>query len=84
GESADLFVTKKRKSSIPLYAILLINLGVIGIGAGLGIIMGSVLHLFGMDDDISFPAAIFLSLGLALIAGFRITKRVDENYRDME
>ena len=84
GESADLFVARKRKSAIPLYAIVLINLGIIGIGAGLGILLGSALHMIGMDDDTSYPAAIFTSLGLALLTGFRITRRVDEHYRDME
>ena len=84
GESADLFVANKRKSAIPLYAILLINLGIIGIGVGAGIIFGSLLHLVGMDDDTSFPAAIFTCIGLALLTGFRITKRVDETYRDYE
>ena len=84
GESADLFVANKRKSAIPLYAVILINLGIIGIGVGIGIILGQVLNYIGMDDDISFPASIFICLGVALLTGFKITRRVDEHYRDLD
>ncbi len=82
GESADLFVTSKRKSAIPLYAVILINLGLLGIGVGLGVIIGNAIALSGIDEDAAMPASIFLCLGAALLAGFYITRAVDRNYRD--
>ncbi len=82
GVSADLFVSSKRKSAIPLYAVLLINLGVLGIGVGLGILIGQLLHLTGIDDDITMPSSIFICLGIALLTGFVLTRRVDQRYRE--
>lgn len=82
GESADLFVSSKRKSNIPLYAVILINLGVLGIGIGLGVLVGHAFSLTGMDEDVAMPSCIFLFLGLSLLCGFVITRRVERNYRD--
>jgi hypothetical protein len=84
GENADLFVTSKRRSAVPLYAILLINLGILGVGIGVGVLIGHALHMGGMDQDISMPSAIFICLGLALLGGFYITKNLDHKYRDEE
>lgn len=82
GMNADLFVTSKRKSAIPFYAVLLINLGVLGIGIGLGILISQLLIMSGMDDDIAMPSSIFICLGLALLVGFYVTRKVDEKYRE--
>lgn len=82
GESADLFVTTKRKTAIPLYAIILINFGFTGVGIGLGILIGEGLHLSGMDQDMSMPSSIFLCIGLSLLAGFLITRKMDQKYRE--
>ena len=84
GVSADLFVTSKRKSAIPFYAVLLINLGILGIGIGLGILIGHVVHMGGVDDDISMPASIFICLGASLLTGFYITRQVDRKYKNDE
>ena len=84
GENADLFVSSRRKSSIPLYAVLLINLGILGVGIGVGILMGQFFYAMGMDEDVSFPSSIFISVGLSLILGFLITRNIDRKYRDDE
>ncbi len=82
GESADLFVTSKRKTAIPLYAIILINFGLLGVGIGLGILLGEGIHMAGMNQEISMPSSIFLCIGLSLLAGFTITRRMDQRYRE--
>lgn len=84
GESADLFVTTKRRSAIPLYAIILINFGLLGVGIGLGILLGQLLYMSGMDQDMSMPSSIFLCIGLSLLAGFLITRKMDQKYREEE
>ena len=82
GMNADLFVSSKRKSAVPMYAVILINLGVLGIGVGLGILLGQALFMGGMDDDVSYPSSIFICIGLALLSGFYITRKLDEKYRE--
>ncbi len=84
GESADLFVTSKRKSAIPLYAIILINLGLLGVGIGLGILLGEGIHMAGMNQEISMPSSIFLCIGLSLLTGFYVTRKMDQKYRELE
>ena len=84
GQSADLFVTSKRKSSIPLYAILLINLGILGVGIGIGVLLGQALYMGGMDDDIAYPSSIFICLGLSLLTGFYVTRNIDRKYKEEE
>jgi len=82
GETVDLFKGNKRRSAIPLYAVILINLGVLGIGIGAGLIIGQALVLTGFDDDVAMPSMIFICLGLSLLIGFKITRKIDQNYRD--
>ncbi|MBT8229073.1 MAG: hypothetical protein KJO50_02360 [Bacteroidia bacterium] len=82
GMNADLFVTSKRKSAIPFYAVMLINLGILAIGIGLGILIAQLLMMSGMDEDIAMPCSIFICLGLSLLTGFHITRKVDEKYRE--
>lgn len=82
GESVDLFKGTKRRSAIPLYAVILINLGVLGVGIGAGMLVGQLMVLSGMDDDIAMPSMIFICLGLSLLAGFNITRKIDQKYRD--
>jgi len=84
GESADLFVTTRRKSAIPMYAVILINLGMLAIGVGLGVLVGQALTIAGLDNEVAFPGSVFLCLGLALLAGFGITRSVDRKYREEE
>ncbi|MCF8239382.1 MAG: hypothetical protein K9I85_14560 [Saprospiraceae bacterium] len=84
GESADLFVTSKRKTAIPLYAIILINFGLLGVGIGMGILLGEGLHLAGMNQDYSMPSSIFMCIGLSLLTGFTITRKMDQKYREQD
>ncbi len=82
GQNADLFMTSKRRTAMPLYAILLINMGILAIGVGLGVIIGQALQMGGMDDDISLPSSIFICIGIALLTGFYITRKYDKKYRE--
>jgi len=84
GVSAELFSVKKKRSAVPLYAVILINLGILGIGIGVGILVGQLLHIGGMDEDITFPSSIFMSLGLSLLLGYYFTRKVDDRYREEE
>ena len=81
GVSADLFVTTRRRTAVPLYALLLVNIGLLAVGIGVGILLGQALHLSGMDEDISMPASIFICIGVAQLVGFTISRRMDKNYR---
>lgn len=84
GQNVDLFKSSKKKTAIPMYAIILINLGILGLGIGVGIILGSTLSNGAFDEEVAFPASILLCIGASLLAGFFVTKSVDDKYRSME
>ena len=60
---------------------LLLNLGLLLIGIGLGILMAYILDEFlGFSEDAAYPSMIFIFAGFALLLGFNQTKKmVKEN-----
>ena len=48
-------------------------------GIGLGILIGSILNTtLGLEEEVAFPASIFLTAGAALFVGFNMTKKMDK------
>lgn len=57
----------------------ILTVGVLAIGVALGVLVGAALESAGMDDDVAFPASIFLFAGIALVAAFFLGKKVNGN-----
>ena len=77
GADASIFVKGGGKTA-PIWKVLLLNLALLLIGIGLGIFLGSMLEAAGFDDDVAYPATIFFMAGIALFAGFTMTKRLEK------
>ncbi len=50
--------------------------GKLGLGPGANDVF---MESAGMDDDVAFPASIFLFAGIALVAAFFLSKKVNGN-----
>lgn len=75
GADASLFNTGS-KSNNWMKGIL--TIGLLGIGIGIGVLIGGLLEMAGLDDDWAYPSMIFTGGGLGLVVGFFITRKLDK------
>ena len=54
---------------------LILNLALLAIGIGIGVLFGSLLTMNGMDEEVAMPSMIFICGGLGLVAGFFAAKK---------
>lgn len=54
-----------------------LKVGVLSIGIALGVLAGAALESAGMDDDVAYPASIFLFGGIALVAAYFLARKVN-------
>lgn len=82
GAEASLFDRKGSKFSI---AKFILNLALLFIGIGLGIVVGFFVaeSLGGQKfNEITIPSMIFIFGGLGLVAGFFITRKIEKSDKD--
>jgi Co/Zn/Cd efflux system component len=81
GVDASIFFTPKspRSKSISVWKILIVNIAMICIGVGFGIIFGSLLEKFTIMGDAGYAASVFLTTGIALLAGYFMTKSMEKS-----
>lgn len=73
GADASLFEIKKKN-----FENLTLKVGMLAIGIGLGILMGSIISSYTiLDEEVAFPSMIFLFGGLFLVANAFIEKKND-------
>ena len=77
GIDASIFFSPKAQRTTPVWKILILNLALVSMGIGLGIIIGSLLYKYSIMGDAAYPAAIFLTSGLGLLTGYLLTKGID-------
>jgi hypothetical protein len=78
GADASIFVSAK-KSTAPIWKVLILNLALLLIGVGVGIFIASLLHYnMGVKDEVAYPGTIFLLAGIGLFVGFTMTKNMDK------
>jgi Na+/H+-dicarboxylate symporter len=71
GADASLFATKKKN-----FSNLTLKLGMLAIGIGIGILMGSLLDTYTtLQEEVSYFSMIFLFAGLFLVANVYIEKK---------
>lgn len=79
GADASIFVRGKREKAAPIWKILILNLALLLMGIGLGIIVAGILSdALNIREQIAFPGSIFLLAGSALFVGFKLTKNLDK------
>ena len=92
GAEASIFMKGKSKNAAPFWKVLILNLGLLAMGVGFGILLGTILgSYFGyngswqnrpdnaVDAGVFYAASIFLCAGGALLIGFQQTKKLDQD-----
>jgi len=51
-----------------------IHIACLAIGIGTGVLAGATLEGFGMDDEVAFPACIFIFAGIGLLISFMVVR----------
>ena len=57
----------------------ILKIGVLAIGIALGVLVGAALESAGMDDDVAYPASIFLFGGIGLVTAYFLARKVNGN-----
>lgn len=91
GVDASIFMKGSGRNAAPFWKVLILNLGLLAMGIGVGILLGTLLsYNFGyngswenrpenaIDSGVFYAASIFLSAGGALLIGFKQTKKLDK------
>jgi hypothetical protein len=73
GADASIFARAKTPGSFKWALVV----GILSVGIAIGVFLGAALDSLGMDDEVAFPAAIFLCGGAALAASYFISKRTN-------
>ncbi|MFC3417341.1 DUF6249 domain-containing protein [Algoriphagus hitonicola] len=75
GADARLFNSGKRFS----FGEIILNLALLSIGIGVGVLVGAMLEQGGMDSDVSFPASIFIFAGIGLTVSFFVNRKLSQS-----
>jgi len=79
GAEASIFVRGGREKAAPGWKVLILNVALLLMGVGAGIVIGGVLRsILNVDWDIAMPGSIFLMAGTGLLIGFFLTKKMDK------
>ena len=75
-KDVSVFYNSKRAPTSNVWRNVVLNLALISIGVGLGILLGSFLNnVVGLQEEVAFPASIFLLAGAGLLTGFFLSKK---------
>lgn len=93
GADANIFFSKKgERRTAPFWKVLILNLALLLIGIGFGILLGAILSYFFatppfapvrsskvvVSEETLYVASVFLSAGAFLFLGFHLTKKLDK------
>lgn len=82
GAEASIFFSAKqpqpqKKSSVPIWKVLILNISVLLMGIGAGIFIGSILDAYSLiDSEAGYTGSIFLMGGAGLFTGFILSKKL--------
>ena len=79
GADATLFKSGPGKS---VFGIVVLNIALMAIGIGIGVLLASLLSQNGMDEEVAFPAMIFIGGGLGLLAGFFASRKFKDDEKE--
>ena len=72
GADATLFKSGPGKN---VFVVVILNIALLAIGIGIGVLLASFLEMSGMKDEVAYPAMIFVCGGLGLLAGFFASRK---------
>ena len=75
-KGADAKLFKTGPSNKNWSGVLVINVSLLAIGIGIGVLLGSLLEGGGMDDEVAFPSMIFICGGAGLLSGFFVSRKL--------
>ena len=75
-KGADAKLFKSGPSSNNYTGIIIINIASLAIGIGVGVLLGNLLDIAGMDDEIAMTSMIFICGGIGLLAGFFASRKL--------
>lgn len=81
GAEASIFFSAKpqKKSSVPIWKILILNMSVLLMGIGAGVFIGSILEAYTLiQEEVGYTGSIFLMAGIGLFVGFTLSKKLVE------
>ncbi len=79
GADATIFFSKKEKTT-GIWKVLFLNIALLLMGVGTGIILGQVLYVqLNIEQEVIMPASIFLMAGTGLLVGYFITRKLEKN-----
>lgn len=78
GADASIFIRGKAEKAPPVWKILILNLALLAMGIGAGIVIGGLLERVLERAFFAMPGTIFLMGGLGLLIGFFIVKKMDK------
>ena len=77
GADASIF-GQGRKNTQPFWKVFILNLALLLMGIGAGVMIGGALaQIGGVDWDVAMPGSIFMMAGTGLLIGFFITKKLE-------
>jgi hypothetical protein len=74
GADASLFNSGRKRGM----GSIVLNLALLAIGIGVGVLVGAGLNQGGMNEDVSFPASIFIFGGLGLVVSFFVNRKLEK------
>ncbi|MDY7393659.1 DUF6249 domain-containing protein [Aureibaculum sp. 2210JD6-5] len=78
GADAKIF-TRERQRTAPVWKVLILNLALLLMGVGAGIVIGGILYSnFNVIEAVAMSGSIFLMAGTGLLIGFFLTKNLDK------
>ena len=72
GADATLFKSGPGKN---MFGTAILNIALLAIGIGIGVLIASYLQMSGMDEEVAFGSMIFICGGLGLLAGFFASRK---------
>ncbi|TXD85243.1 hypothetical protein ESY86_01505 [Subsaximicrobium wynnwilliamsii] len=78
GVDASVFM-RGRQRTAPIWKVIILNLALLLMGIGVGVFLATILDHYTILDDAAYPASIFLTAGVGLFVGFKLTKNLDKD-----
>ena len=72
----DAGIFKQAKETAPIWKVLILNLALLLMGIGLGILIALMLEEAVGYKDALYPGVIFLMAGTGLLTGFFLTRKL--------
>ncbi len=79
GADATLFKSGPGKN---VFGVVVLNIALMAIGIGIGVLLASLFAQNGMKEEVAFPAMIFIGGGIGLLTGFFISRKLKDDKQE--